>query len=61
MIRTDQGPEVESFNGTFRDECLNEHWFPTLAEARDVVATWRADYNQGRPPSLAIVAARASR
>ena len=46
-----QNAYVESFNGKFRDECLNEHWFRTLAEARAAVAAWRADYNQGRPHS----------
>ena len=35
--------------GQFRDECLNEHWFRSLAEARDIVGAWRADYNQRRP------------
>lgn len=46
-----QNGYVESFNGKFRDECLNEHWFSTLAEARAIVATWRQDYNQTRPHS----------
>jgi len=46
-----QNAYVESFNGKFRDECLNEHWFRTLAEAREIVAAWRADYNQQRPHS----------
>lgn len=42
---------VESFNGTFRDECLNEHWFVSLQEARDLIETWRIDYNFNRPHS----------
>jgi putative transposase len=46
-----QNAYIESFNGKFRDECLNEHWFKTLAEARAIVSAWRADYNQGRPHS----------
>ena len=46
-----QNAYVESFNGKFRDECLNEHWFRSLTEARDVVASWRTDYNQCRPHS----------
>jgi putative transposase len=46
-----QNAYVESFNGKFRDECLNEHWFKTLHEAREIVATWRLDYNQHRPHS----------
>jgi putative transposase len=46
-----QNAYVESFNGKFRDECLNEHWFRSLAEARAIVSTWRQDYNQARPHS----------
>jgi putative transposase len=42
---------VESFNGRFRDECLNEHWFASLDEARVVIEEWRIDYNQYRPHS----------
>ena len=42
---------VESLNAKFRDECLNEHCFRTLAEARDVVAARRANYNQQCPHS----------
>lgn len=42
---------VESFNGKFRDECLNEHWFTSLAHARDVIEEWRQDYNEVRPHS----------
>jgi len=42
---------VESFNGKFSVECLNEHWFGSLAEARAVVAAWRVDYNEQRPHS----------
>jgi len=40
---------VESFNGKFRDECLNEHWFLSVAEARTIVEQWRQDYNTVRP------------
>ena len=40
---------VESFNGRLRDECLNEHLFDGLADARRVIAAWRADYNDERP------------
>jgi putative transposase len=46
-----QNGYIESFNGKFRDECLNEHWFSTLAEARAIVAAWRRDYNEHRPHS----------
>ena len=42
---------VESFNGRFRDECLNLHWFAHLAEARRVIEAWRVDYNHTRPHS----------
>jgi putative transposase len=42
---------IESFNGKFRDECLNEHWFVTMAHARRVIETWRAEYNTERPHS----------
>ena len=40
---------VESFNGRLRDECLNEHLFAGLAEARRIIAEWRYDYNTTRP------------
>ena len=42
---------VESFNGKFRDECLNEHWFVNLVDAKAVIETWRIDYNTVRPHS----------
>jgi putative transposase len=40
---------VESFNGKFRDECLNEHWFLSVAEAQQLIEAWRVDYNTVRP------------
>jgi putative transposase len=40
---------VESFNGTFRAECLNAHWFGTLAEAKELIEGWRQEYNESRP------------
>ena len=46
-----QNGYIESFNGKFRDECLNEHWFETLVQARSTIASWRQDYNQVRPHS----------
>ena len=46
-----QNAFVESFNGSFRDECLNETLFTTLAEARCKIKQWRDDYNQNRPHS----------
>jgi putative transposase len=42
---------IESFNGRFRDECLNEHWFRDLAHAREIIGKWRRDYNENRPHS----------
>ena len=42
---------VESFNGSFRDECLNETLFSSLAQARAAIATWKEDYNRNRPHS----------
>jgi len=42
---------VESFNGRLRDECLNENWFLSVREARDIIESWRKDYNEARPHS----------
>jgi len=42
---------IESFNGRFRDECLNEHWFVTMAHARQAIEAWRIEYNTERPHS----------
>lgn len=44
-----QNAFVESFNGRLRDECLNEHLFDRLSEARSIIETWRIDYNTVRP------------
>ena len=44
-----QNAFVESFNGRLRDECLNEHVFFSLAEARQIIESWRYDYNHLRP------------
>ena len=44
-----QNGYIESFNGKFRDEHLNEQWFETLHQARVAVAIWRKDYNEVRP------------
>src|SRR5687768_18555712 len=46
-----QNAFIESFNGTFRDECLNEHWFVTLQEAQLVIEAWRREYNEERTHS----------
>ena len=42
-------PYIESFNGRLRAECLNQHWFETLAEAREEIESWGVDYNERRP------------
>jgi putative transposase len=42
---------AESFNGRFRDECLNTNWFANVLEAREVIDAWRDDYNERRPHS----------
>lgn len=46
-----QNAFVESFNGRFRDECLNQHWFVNLADAQRTIEQWRQDYNTARPHS----------
>jgi transposase InsO family protein len=47
--KPNQNAYIESFNGRFRDECLNEHWFTSLAHAQVVIETWRREYNDERP------------
>lgn len=42
---------IESFNGSFRDECLNANWFMSLEDAREKIERWRTDYNEFRPHS----------
>lgn len=49
--RPQQNGYIESFNGRLRDECLNQHWFLSLADARQTVEAWRQDYNTVRPHS----------
>jgi len=44
-------PFIESFNGSFRDECLNSHWFLSLEDAREKIELWREEYNTFRPHS----------
>ncbi len=46
-----QNGYVESFNGTLRNECLNENWFISVAEARMITERWRRKYNEVRPHS----------
>nr|WP_301948918.1 transposase [Xanthomonas fragariae] len=45
--KPNQNAYVESFNGRLRDECLNEHWFPTLLHARTEIERWRREYKRG--------------
>ena len=40
---------VESFNGTFRRECLDTHWFADMKEAKYLIEAWRQEYNESRP------------
>ena len=47
--KPNQNAYIESFNGRFRDECLNEHWFTSLAHARAIIEDWRREYNDERP------------
>ena len=42
---------IESFNGKFRDECLNVNWFTSLEMAKRICEEWRKDYNEERPHS----------
>ena len=46
-----QNAVMESFNGRFRDECLNSHWFTSREDARRTIEAWRIDYNRERPHS----------
>jgi len=47
-------PFIESFNGSFRDECLNTNWFMSLEDAREKIESWRQDYNYFRPHSSLV-------
>lgn len=47
--KPNQNAYIESFNGRLREECLNEHWFVSLAHARVEIETWRREYNEERP------------
>jgi transposase InsO family protein len=69
MIRVDQGTEfvsthrqsfIESFNGKFRAECLNAHWFMSLDDVRRKCEAWRRDYNEERPHSAIATMPRSS-
>ncbi|MBB6188011.1 transposase InsO family protein [Rhodanobacter sp. MP7CTX1] len=47
--KPNQNAYIESFNGRLRDECLNEHWFTSMAHAKVVIEAWRREYNEERP------------
>jgi putative transposase len=42
-------PFIEAFNARFREECLNQHWFMSMEEARATIEAWRVEYNTERP------------
>ena len=47
---------IEAFNGRLRQECLNQHWFLSLADARSKIEAWRQGYNErGRFSSLRLM------
>ena len=50
--KPNQNAYIESFNGRFRDECLNEHWFFNLEHARQLIESWRREYNEERPKKI---------
>lgn len=56
-----QNAYIESFNGSLRDECLNEHGFQSLKQARDETARWRSDYNDVRPTAAVVGCRQSSR
>lgn len=47
--KPNQNAYIESFNGRLRNECLNKHWFTSLAHARTEIETWQREYNEERP------------
>lgn len=49
-----QNATIESFNGKLRDECLDQYLFRNLEEAREIIETWRNEYNQTRPHSSLV-------
>lgn len=50
--KPNQNAYIESFNGRFRDECLNEHWFMSLPHAEATIEAWRREYNEERPKKV---------
>lgn len=49
--KPNQNAYAESFNARFRDECLNQHWFMSLGEAKGLIEEWRTEFNEERPHS----------
>ena len=49
--RPTDNPFVESFNGSYRDECLNINWFLSMEDATQKIEAWRMEYNCFRPHS----------
>lgn len=47
--KPNQNAYIESYNGRFRDECLNEYWFPNLLHALSEIENWRQEYHGERP------------
>ena len=47
--KPNQNAHIESFNGRLREECLNEHWFTSLTNARVIIQAWCREYNEERP------------
>jgi len=47
--KPNQNAYIESFNGRFRGEWLNEHWFTSVPHAQTIIETWRREYNDERP------------
>ena len=43
--------DIESFNGSLREECVNVHWFENLTDARAKLQVWKQEYNEDRPLS----------
>ena len=48
-LKPTENPYIESFNGRFRDECLNVNWFLSLQDARYKIEFWKREYNEFRP------------
>ncbi|BDB69042.1 hypothetical protein Cthiooxydans_14540 [Comamonas thiooxydans] len=54
ILDGNQHAYIESFNSRFREECLNEHWFTSLAHARVIVDAWRREYNEELPKKVLV-------